>query len=71
MTGNWWPGEPNNYTGALENYLSFKCYGTVGCRSNKWNDLPDAISEFGTAVIAYVIEFDTLRASALRTRRTW
>jgi hypothetical protein len=54
----WYSGEPNNYLGAGENYLSYKCYGTAGCRSSDWNDLPDNISVFGTSVRSYVIEFD-------------
>jgi hypothetical protein len=61
---HWHPGEPNNFTGAAENYLSFKCFGSSGCRTDSWNDLPDAISEFGTSVIAYVVEFDVLAAVA-------
>ncbi len=56
---NWYTGEPNNFTGAQENYLSYKCWGTSDCRSAQWNDLPDAISEFGTSVRAYVVEIDT------------
>lgn len=56
----WHSGEPNNFTGADENYLSYKCYGSSGCRIGLWNDLPDAISEFGTAVVAYVIEYNSL-----------
>jgi hypothetical protein len=55
----WFSGEPNNFEGAGENYLSYKCYGTAGCRSSGWNDLPDNISVYGTAVLSYVIEFDT------------
>ncbi len=55
---NWASGEPNNFTGADEDYLSYKCYGTPGCRSDKWNDLPNDNSVFNTPVIAYVIEFD-------------
>jgi hypothetical protein len=55
----WFSGEPNNYQGAGENYLSYKCSGTAGCRSSGWNDLPDNISVFGTSVLSYVIEFDT------------
>jgi hypothetical protein len=55
---NWHSGEPNNFTGVLENYLSYKCWPTAGCRANKWNDLPDDISVYGTAVIAYVIEYN-------------
>jgi hypothetical protein len=55
---NWASGEPNNFTGVLENYLSYKCWGTPGCRSDKWNDLPDSVSKYGTPVIAYVIEYD-------------
>jgi hypothetical protein len=55
---SWHSGEPNNYTGAAENYLSYKCYGTSGCRSAGWNDLPDLISQYGTSVIAFVIEFE-------------
>jgi hypothetical protein len=55
---NWHSGEPNNFTGVLENFLSFKCY-PPGCRSALWNDLPDNISVYGTAVIAYVVEWDT------------
>jgi hypothetical protein len=55
---NWHSGEPNNFTGIAENFLSFKCSPTSGCRSGQWNDLPDNISAFGTAVIAYVIEWD-------------
>lgn len=54
----WFSGEPNNFTGAAENYLSYKCWGSAGCRSSGWNDLPDQISEFGTSVLSYVIEFD-------------
>jgi hypothetical protein len=71
---NWHSGEPNNYTGILENYLSYKCWPTSGCRSDKWNDLPDNISVYGTEVIAYVIEFDNptaihdLGASRLKMR---
>lgn len=56
----WHSGEPNNFTGAAENYLSYKCYGPPGCRIARWNDLPDAISEYGTAVIGYVIEYNSL-----------
>lgn len=56
----WHSGEPNNFTGADENYLSYKCYGPTGCRIGRWNDLPDAISEFGTAVVGYVIEYNSL-----------
>jgi hypothetical protein len=55
---NWFAGEPNNFTGAAENYLSFKCYGSPNCRSSGWNDLPHQISQFGTAVVAYVVEYD-------------
>ncbi len=55
---SWHSGEPNNYTGAAENYLSYKCWPTAGCRSSGWNDLPDLISQYGTSVVAYVIEFD-------------
>jgi hypothetical protein len=55
---NWHSGEPNNYTGVLENYLSFKCWPASGCRSGQWNDLPDNISVYGTSVIAYVVEWD-------------
>jgi hypothetical protein len=62
---NWHSGEPNNFTGSLENYLSFKCAPTAGCRSGMWNDLPDNISVFGTAVIAYVVEWNSV--SAVRT----
>jgi len=63
---NWHSGEPNNFTGALENYLSYKCAPTSGCRSAQWNDLPDNISAFGTSVIAFVVEFDGA-ASAVPT----
>lgn len=56
----WHSGEPNNWTGADENYLSYKCYGPTGCRIARWNDLPDAISELGTAVVGYVIEYNSL-----------
>lgn len=62
---NWHSGEPNNFTGVLENYLSFKCAPTPGCRSGQWNDLPDNISVFGTSVIAYVVEWNTV--SSVRT----
>jgi hypothetical protein len=55
---NWHSGEPNNFTGLLENYLSYKCAPTATCRSAQWNDLPDNVSAFGTAVLAYVIEWD-------------
>jgi hypothetical protein len=55
---NWHSGEPNNFTGLLENYLSYKCAPTANCRSAQWNDLPDNISAFGTSVLAYVIEWD-------------
>lgn len=61
---NWYSGEPNNFLGSGEDYLSFKCHGTANCRSSGWNDLPDAISTFGTAVKAYVIEYDALPAAA-------
>jgi hypothetical protein len=57
---NWHSGEPNNFTGVLENYLSFKCSPTAGCRSDQWNDLPDNISVFGTSVIAYVVEWSSV-----------
>ena len=57
---NWHSGEPNNYTGALENYLSYKCAPTATCRSAQWNDLPDNVSVFGTPVLSYVIEWDTV-----------
>jgi hypothetical protein len=56
----WSSGEPNNFRGAGENYLSYKCYGSAGCRSSGWNDLPDNISVYGTSVLSYVIEFDAL-----------
>jgi len=59
---NWHSGEPNNFTGVLENYLSFKCSPTAGCRSGQWNDLPDNISVFGTSVIAYVVEWNSVSA---------
>ncbi|HET6462337.1 MAG TPA: FlgD immunoglobulin-like domain containing protein, partial [Candidatus Krumholzibacteria bacterium] len=55
---DWHSGEPNNFTGALENYLSYKCAPTAGCRSIHWNDLPDNISVFGTPVRAYAVEWD-------------
>jgi len=55
---NWHSGEPNNFTGLLENFLSYKCAPTATCRSAQWNDLPDNVSAFGTAVLAYVIEWD-------------
>jgi hypothetical protein len=55
---NWASDEPNNYTGSLENYLSFKCSGTANCRANVWNDLPDQISAYGTFVRAYVAEYN-------------
>ena len=55
---NWHSGEPNNFTGALENYLSYKCSPAAGCRSSQWNDLPDVISVFATQVLTYVIEWD-------------
>lgn len=61
---NWFVGEPNNFLGSGEDYLSFKCHGTTNCRSGGWNDLPDAISTFGTAVKAYVVEYDTLPPAA-------
>jgi len=62
---NWHSGEPNNFTGVLENYLSFKCAPTPGCRSGQWNDLPDNISVFGTSVVAYVVEWNSV--SSVRT----
>jgi hypothetical protein len=55
---DWHSGEPNNYTGANENYLSYKCWPTTNCRSAQWNDLPDNISVYGTPVLAYVVEWD-------------
>lgn len=54
----WFTNEPNNFQGAGENYLSYKCHGAAGCRSSGWNDLPDNISVYGTAVLSYVIEYD-------------
>lgn len=54
---NWSSGEPNNFEGAGEDYLSFKCYPN-GCRSGQWNDLPDVISVLDTQVVAYVVEYD-------------
>ena len=62
---DWHSGEPNNFTGLLENYLSYKCSATANCRSPQWNDLPDNISGFGTSVLAYVIEWDA--PTAVRT----
>jgi hypothetical protein len=55
---NWHPDEPNNWDGAAEDYLGYKCYGSPDCRADLWNDLPDTTSEFGTPVVAYVIEYD-------------
>ena len=61
---NWHAGEPNNFTGADEDYLSFKCWGTDYCRINQWNDLPNNISVYGTSVVAYVVEYDDLTPAA-------
>jgi hypothetical protein len=55
---SWHSGEPNNFTGSQENYLSYKCSPTPNCRTSNWNDLPDNISVYGTSVLAYVIEWN-------------
>jgi len=55
---SWHAGEPNNFLGAGEDYLSYKCHGSPGCRLRNWNDLPDLISVFGTPVRSYVVEYD-------------